>query len=364
MGNPEPNREAMNDTYEDYLHFLESNLDRIKESMLIGGESPLRDFYYEGFMDNFTSKEHSSFSPGLISATDSSEFVRELYNGKKLILIRAYAKTRSSTGKDFICEVMDVNREEIRNFTILLMEHTEHVATMRLLQKEKPDYVLMDGSLVGRLRHKRGKIDAENYGDFMDTYFEALFKLIRLCLDNRIPMVFVAKSSESAMLRNHILDGLDRGKFPEDLIRGEKEHKRTDHLIVKSFASGSGYTTPLKVSFDADRKWFGDSRMNVVTFHALPDSNDLPVKVDLVLPGAQGQASAKPSAYDLEEDIINLIFWGYGGLKTHNIWLADVDREVKFRQKEIEELYMRTFERVVGVPFYETRGERRARIRI
>lgn len=354
----------MNDTYEDYLHFLEANMDRIRESMHIDRESPLRKIYYEGFLDNYTEKSSSDFSPGLISATDSSEFVRELYNGKKLILIRAFAKTRDTTGKDFICEVMDVNRDEIRNFTILLMEHTEHIATLDLLQKESPDYVLMDGSLVGRLHHKRGRIDAENYENFMDAYFEALFKLIRTCLDRGIPMVFVAKSSESTMLRNYILAGLDRGRFPEDLIRSEKEHKRTDHLLVKSFAPGNGYTAPLKVSYDAERKWFEGSRLNVVTFHALPDSKDLPVKVDIVLPEAQGESNTKPVPYSLDHKIIDLIFWGYGGLKTHNIWLADVDREVKFRQKEIEELYMRTFERVVGVAFYETRGERRARIRI
>ena len=76
MGNPDRKCEAMNDTYEDYLHYLESNLDRIKESMLIDRESPLREMYYRGFMDNFVLKGPTDFSPGLISATDSSEFVR------------------------------------------------------------------------------------------------------------------------------------------------------------------------------------------------------------------------------------------------------------------------------------------------
>lgn len=354
----------MNDTYDDYLRFLESNRERIRQSMLIDTDSPLRQIYYSGFLENFNRKDSPDFIPGLISATDSSEFVRELYNGKKLILIRAYAKTRNSTSQDFICEVMDVNREEIRNFTILLMEHTEHLATLKLLENEKPEFVLMDGSLVGRLRHKRNRIDAENYENFMETYFEALFRLVRSCLERNIPMVFVAKSSESTLLRNYILDGLDRGKVPDDIIKNEREYRRTDHLLLKSFAPGSGYTTPLKVAYDVERKWLDRSRLNVVTFHALPDLNDLPIKVDIVLPESQDNGPPKASACKLDERILDMIFWGYGGLKTHNIWLADVDREVKFRQKEIEELYMRTFERVIEVPFYETRGERRARIRI
>ena len=34
------------------------------------------------------------------------------------------------------------------------------------------------------------------------------------------------------------------------------------------------------------------------------------------------------------------------------------------RMREVERIYMATFERIIGIPFYETRGERRARIRI
>ncbi|AKA48550.1 hypothetical protein IX51_04925 [uncultured archaeon] len=354
----------MNDTYEDYLKFLNDNLERVRESLLIDSDSPLRRLYDEAFGKNFIEKADSRFNPGSISATDSSEFVRELYNGKKLILIRAYAKTKNRTAKDFICEVMDVNRDEIRNFTILLMEHTEHVATLNLLKEEKPDYVLMDGSLAGRLRHKRNRIDAENYENFIEIYFRELYALLRYCIENGIPMAFVAKSSESLLFRNYLLDNLDRSVHTEDMIKSEREYRRTDHLLIKSFAKASGYTVPLKVSFPADRNELGQSRLNVVTLHALPDHNDLPIKVDLVLPEAQDSADARTAAYDLDGDIMEMIFWGYGGLKTHNIWLADVDRDVKFRQKEIEGLYMRTFESVVGVPFYETRGERRARIRI
>lgn len=364
MGTPTTKSVIMTDTYEDYLEFLNKNVDSIRESMFIDTESPVRNLYYEAFQQNYIKKEQVDFSPGLISSTDSSEFVRELYNGKKLILIRAYTKSKNTVSRDFICEVMDVNREEIRNFTILLMEHTEHVSTMRLLKKEKPDYVLMDGSLIGRIRHKRNRIDAENYEDFMEKYFRTLYELLRYCIDNKIPVVFIAKSSESAILRNYILEGLDRNVYPDDMIRSEREIRRTDHLLVKSFATERGHTIPIKVSFDADKSLFGVSRISVVTFHAMPDPNDLPIKVDLVLSEAQSSDNKKAQPFDLRDDIINMVFWGYGGIKTHNIWLADVDREVKFRHKEIEEIYMRTFERVVGVPFYETRGERRARLRI
>ena len=67
---------------------------------------------------------------------------------------------------------------------------------------------------------------------------------------------------------------------------------------------------------------------------------------------------------DISENIRNLLFWGYGGLKVHNIWLSRVDDLVKFRSEETENVFMRAFEKEIGISLYETRGERRARIRI
>lgn len=354
----------MNNTYEEYVGFLNENRGRIRDSLLIGRDSSLRDFYLDGFLSNYRERGERPFNPGLISATDSSEFVRELYNGKKIFLIRAFAKSRDRVEQDFICDVADVNRDEIRNFTILLMEHTEHVATLKLLEHEKPDFVLMDGSLAGRLMHKRNRIDADSYEDFMETYFSKLYELLARCIELGIPALFIAKSSESTVFRRYLLSKQAEASGETDAIRSERGIKRTDHLLVKSFAPGTGYTQPLRVAYDAAKSPFRGSRISVVTTHALPDYNDLPVKIDMVLPEAQDNPPGKSEPYEPAESIMDMIFWGYGGLKTHNIWLADVDREVKFRQKEVEQLYMRTFERVIGVPFYETRGERRARIRI
>lgn len=354
----------MNDTYDDYLNYLKENSDSIRTGMIIGEDSPLHKLYRDSFLSNFHERGEQEFKPGNISATDSSEFIRELYNGKKLILIRAYAKSLNRVSKDFICEVISVNRDDIRNFSILLMEHTEHVATMKLIGEEKPEFVLMDGSLIGRLYHKRSRIDAEHYEDFMETYFNQLFNLIGKCLDNNIPMVFIAKSSETSVLRRYLLEGLKDHGLSDEEMKDEKLQKRTDHLLVKSFADSSGYTTPLRVTMDTGKNDAGIQNLNVVTFHALPDHNDLPVKVDLVLPEAQDEVLKQASEYRVPDRILDMIFWGYGGLKTHNIWLADVDREVKFRQREVEELYMKTFEKIIGIAFYETRGERRARIRI
>jgi len=62
--------------------------------------------------------------------------------------------------------------------------------------------------------------------------------------------------------------------------------------------------------------------------------------------------------------VLKVMIYGYTGYKVYNLWLSDIDNMVKFRKNEVENVYLKEFERVVGIPFYETRGERRARIRI
>ena len=59
-----------------------------------------------------------------------------------------------------------------------------------------------------------------------------------------------------------------------------------------------------------------------------------------------------------------MVYGGYAGLKLHNIWLAKVDRKVRISRQESENVFMKMFEDMVGMQMIESRGERRARIRI
>ncbi len=342
----------MNDTFSDFVAYLSENMQEIRNSVLMDYGSEPYMHYEDAFMNNF-----HPFSPGerknyKISATDSTEFVRELYSGKKLILIRAYSRLGEDISSNFLAEVQSVGRDDLNMFIGLLMEHQEHLSVIDLLRRHRPDFALVDGSLVGRFMHEHRLINATKYEDFMDAYFMTLNDMLVASSETGVPLVFISKSSDSRMFIQHL-----QGIIGDTARRTEE----TDHLLIRSMAKFSGYSTPLLVPMKPVPT---NVKYNIVSFHAVPDVVDLPLKIDVFTGDSQEVHTDAPIPVSVNEDLLNMVFWGYGGIKAHNIWLADIDRLVKFRTPEIENLYMKTFERMTGIQFYETRGERRARIRI
>ncbi len=351
----------MKDTFTLFLDFLRSNREEIKNSLEMAEDSWRRELYGPVFRDNFIAAPHIEPVTGkAVSSTDSTEFIRELYNGKKLILIRAYTVLGKKIYPSFISEVISVSRDDLQQFTIMLMEHSEHLSIIEMLREETPDYILVDGSLTGRIFRKFRPLNAEGYREFSRKYVEALGNMLDMASAKGIPIIFMAKSSESKLFRSFLLNQIKQGKHSEEFLREEEQLGASDHFLVKSLAREAGYTVPL---LQAVPRIWGEGRFPVLTTHILPRVNDLPLKVDVVF-STEGQIPDTTEGSSLPEDVLNLLFWGYGDLKAYNIWLADVDRLVKFRNSEVENIYMKAFEREIGVSFYETRGERRARLRI
>ncbi len=343
----------MNDTFPEFMEFLKRNRDSIREDLLMPYDSPRRMLYSEVFRRNYITEIPEHEFGRQVAATDSTETVRELYNGKKLILIRSYSVLGSHLSYSFIPLIISVGRDDVQRFLTMLMEHSEHLSMLKLLEEKKPDYLLVDGSLGGRISRHRRPLVAEGYEKFHEEYTEKLAQLLDRTSDLGIPLIFMAKSSESRVFKEFLLQEIGQSGLNGDMIRAEHESRVNDHYLVKSLASEPGYTRPLAQK--ALLRTRGGEREYVYhTTHLLPDVKDLPVKIDVYL----GEAET------IGEDVLSLAFWGYGDIKVHNIWLADVDRLVKFRSDEVENIYMRTFEREIGISFYETRGERRARIRI
>jgi NurA-like 5'-3' nuclease len=347
----------MDDTYGQFVEYLKKNSAQIRSSMILDEKNDLRKRLDPVFHEMYHEPPPYDPEPLKVAATDSSEFIRELYNGKNIILIRSFTKMGNRIWNHFISEVIDVDRDVLRNFTILLMEHSEHLSTLKMINDERPDFILLDGSLIGRMRHRNQRIGAENYEDFMQEYFRTLAKLVESCIEKNIPLIFVAKSSESRILKDFMLKkalmGKEAGRF----------RTVTDHVIVRSIASKVGYTSPIRINMRNPESGSG-RETGIATFHVMPHLMDVPMKIDVVSAELQTDLHEDPETVDLKSDLLGFLFWGYTGLKIHNIWLAEVDRIVKFNNREIEDLYMKTFEREIGIEFYETRGERRARIRI
>jgi|YelNatPaOPRAMG01_1025707.scaffolds.fasta_scaffold04922_5 NurA-like 5'-3' nuclease len=335
-------------TFQNFVEFLTKRKDEIVSSMVIDRRSEAYGFFSKYFKKYYSETSGGNKYTRSVAAADSSEFVRELYNGRKIILSRGYSIFEASTYSSFFSEVTWVARDDLRPLTTMIMEDCEHRSMLDLLDHEKPEIILIDGSLTGRLMHGNMEFRADRLEGFKQTYYSNLKALLEKARESEAILVFLSKSSESHSLVSKIIRDSDQRNEA-----GSNMKRVVDHVLIKSLAHAPGYSIP--VDFPSSNLEINGS---IWTFHLLPALNDLPLKIDFI--------SSSMKSYDnaVLERIVDTIFWAYSGQKVYNIWLSKVDSMVKFRSEEVEKIYMRQFEKTIGIPMYETRGERRARIRI
>jgi NurA-like 5'-3' nuclease len=334
-------------TFQKFVDFLNERKDEIISSMIIDSGSEAYGFFSKYFDKYYVETLGGDRYTRSVAAADSSEFVRELYNGRKIILSRGYSIFEASAYASFFSEVTWVSRDDLRPLTTMIMEDCEHRSMIDLLEHESPEIILFDGSLTGRLMHGNREFRADRLDGFTEKYYSNLKALIDKSRDMGSEIVFLSKSSESRSLVS---------KITKDSGNGQDETLRTgrivDHVLIKSLAQSPGYSIPVKFLANSI-----GIRGSVWSFHLLPNINDLPIKIDFI---------SANDGYDnsILDKIVDTVFWAHAGQKVYNIWLSKVDNMVKFRSDEVERIYMRQFEKAIGIPMYETRGERRARIRI
>jgi len=343
----------MNAGYQEYVDFLRKNREQIRGDLLIPSDSWKRKLYSEVFDKYFLPVPEFSKPEGSISATDSSEIIRELYSGKKLMLFRSLTTTPEKNYGRLITKMVNVAREDVQRYTIMNMEHSEHMSILDMLENNTPDYVLVDGSLSGRIFSEELDITSDDFASFRKEYINTLSKLLKIAMERKMPLIFIAKSSDSSIFRDFLLSMVHENR---GMIESEREERSTDHFIIKSMARYPGYSIPLTRT--SRLTGYSESiDVPIVTIHILPDIRDLPLKVEIV---STGNTDSSP----VPKGIMDILFWGYGGIKVYNLWLSRVDDIVKFRRDETENVFMRAFEKEIGISLYETRGERRARIRL
>ena len=337
--------------YSEYIGYLKENREKIRDALVIP-ENSSRAELYAGLMDgNFFHLPGPVKPEAVVSATDGSEFIRELYNGMKIILTRAISITGKEEFLSSDISVKSVSRYSLQAYVTRCMEIQEHMSLEKCISERDVGIALLDGSAAGRLTANIEKIDGDDMENFSVKYKDAAMKLLRTAKERGTRLVFVSKSSDSKAYKKQLLDGSKT--LDQDGIRREYLNSITDHTIIKSIARFPGYSDPVITEKD-----MGALTVRMVTTHILPAMNDTPMKVDIIF--MEGETDMDT----ITDRIIRMIVWGYSGLKIHNVWLSDVDRKVKFTREETEEVLMKAFERETGVIMPETRGERRARIRI
>lgn len=332
------------DFVEKYTAFLQNNRDMIRRSLVLHEEDPAYVYFRDKIQRLFHELPEQKKPELRLSATDGSEFSRELYNGQKLVVARAVSQIDGDELEEDAFHLIRVDREQKSELIKRIMENLEHLAATRSILEKDAQVCLMDGSLSGRLYWGTTKFDTD-LPDIYSLYTENLVNFVRAIKEKRIVLIFIGKSSETMILKRTILESDTNA--PDNIMK----QAITDHLLIKSIVQNPGYTEPIFV----EKEIVKGQKISFYTMHVLPSMDDTPMKVDFIIP--------EDSVID-HRDIVSWIMWGYTGLKNHNLWISLADKRVKFHREETEDIIMKQFIKMAGSENVETRGERRARIRI
>ena len=332
------------DFFQAYSDFLERNRDNIRRSITIHKDDPAYEFFKERLKNLYHPLPEPEKPPLAVTATDGSEFSRELYNGQKLVVCRSLSLTGENEESQSCFYLLNMNREDKSEIVKRIMEDLEHKSASAAMKSNAGGLCLMDGSLSGRLYWGKTKFDTDLSPDLYDTYIKNLIEFLDTVNDQKGILAYVAKTSDTTIFKKYILS-LEK-EIPDFL----KKRSITDHLLLHSLAEFPGYTEPVWKSYEISTA----KTVNFYTTHIIPSMNDTPMKVDFIIP--------ENSPYTVE-NLISWLVWSYTGLDNHNLWISVADKKVKFSRNETEEIIMRMFFDTAGSEIVETRGERRARIR-
>ena len=331
------------DFVEKYNNFLVKNRDSIRRSLILHEEDPAYIYFRDRVMKQFHPLPEQQNPSLKISATDGSEFSRELYNGQKLVTARAISLVDENELEEDAFHLLRVEREQKSELIKRIMENLEHEVATRSILENGARICLMDGSLSGRLYWKTKRFDTD-LPDIYSDYASKLTNFINAVVEKKVVLIFVGKSSDTTIFKRSLMEQ------DPNVPASVKNQSITDHLLIKSIVREPGYTEPIQV----EREISKNEKVSFYTMHILPSVNDTPMKIDFIIPDDSTISHT---------DIVSWMMWGYTGLKNHNLWISLADKKVKFHREETEDVIMRLFIKMAGSEYVETRGERRARIR-
>lgn len=223
-----------------------------------------------------------------VIAVDSSSRHITMANGGIFYVVRAIAVSSTRTEFKKIYVGFDYSpTDKYREVISRTMEWLEHETILDALNKGFKGYVLIDGSIYGRLAHVPLEINSVYNRGFMIKYFETLIKLLNVSKEKNVPLIGISKESRSSffrefLIRNAILKlarelgigeskvystlhmALDRRrkvveeveKMPDVIKELMKEYitQKPDFQLIMNYAVTPGYTVPLLLSIPARTK--------------------------------------------------------------------------------------------------------------
>lgn len=274
-----------------YIKELSSKAERIKSDY----DQEYSDFKelkreFKKFWVNFDLSNCSKlFRP--VTAVDSSYTHMVTSNGGIFYVVRATALSKDEKYHDLVADfdfTSDSSYDAI-NIIHRKMEWLEHKAAIKAIKNGFNGFMLIDGSIYGRLSHIPIESGYTNDRSFLLQYFETVIELLELCNRKNLPLIGVSKESRTAFFREFLVKKVfeefkddisidkhvdllslaldDKKRALEELENLEKKEdvgilrdiveellaRRPDFQLILNCAQAAGYTAPLMVG--ASARW-------------------------------------------------------------------------------------------------------------
>jgi len=270
--------------------FLDLLLDEVKRNReelakVAGGSSTTAEWYRELVQRKWNRFPERDLESRGVYAVDSSSGTVELAGGGVLVIARSIALGIGGLQKRRLRleAFYPKDLRDYEDYLRLLREHLEHEVALDALETD-PEFILVDGSLYGRMIHVLKEVEIQDREDFMFDYVEAYSDFLSAALRKGTVVVGVSKDSRSTLFKEEVLKeqvlriarehGLDTqeilklwsglrrrprevveevrrktssGAYPAELYKFFEEARSPvpDSKILYHLNLGSGYTTPL-----------------------------------------------------------------------------------------------------------------------
>ncbi len=260
-------------------------LNRAWIEKVLGGTTSIAEWYKRLVLSKWNSLPRENTKVEAVCAVDSSSGLIEASGGGVLLVTRALSLSVGGKQKRRLAvdALYPRNLMDFEDYVRLMREHLEHLVALDSLD-EDPRFILIDGSLYGRMIHVLKDLDLEDREDFMFTYVETYSSFLKEALKRGVTVVGVSKDSRSTLFKEEVLKeeavkvaresginvsellalwaGLKRrprevlkevrkkvssGLYPERVYELFEEARSStpDSKILLYAGPGEGYTTPL-----------------------------------------------------------------------------------------------------------------------
>ncbi len=190
----------------------------------------------------------------------------------------------------------------------------------------------------------------------------------------------------------------------EEILR-EAAAARPDHQLIRNYVMTAGHTYPMELTLegkramvierieqapeDFARRHFREAALEsrdegefiegavkrlklipdlptIISFHALLDPRDTPIRVDTPswvfrINNKLRDLRRNRRALVNVNDIMGVLLAGYAGPRDYNVWLRQVDEEVRLSRSTVDEIYIPALEKLLGLTVIHSRRYRRVR---